>query len=272
MSKRVRHKKKLRRASDVVKCISITTLLVIGAASLGGCGASSLSNNFAPTASNSDPPAYASTGAGGDRAALSHAADELTSVATPGNSAYKIGPMDVLDVSVFNVPDLAKTVQVAGDGTINYPLVGEVPAAGKTAAQLENDLAKKLGDKYLRSPQVTVFVKDYNSQRVTVEGSVKTSGVYAIKGKTSLAQILAMAGGVDDNVASGDVVIFRTINGTRSAAKFDIDAILHGRADDPELEPGDVIVADSSTTKVALHNILGVLPLATSAAVFVPMM
>lgn len=241
------------------------------AAFLGGCAASSNNGSLADGAA-SEPTAFAPTQAGRDHAALVQAADKLTSAATPGNSAYKIGPLDVIDISVFNVPDLTKTVQVADDGTINFPLVGEVAAAGKTAKQLESDLEHKLGVKYLRSPQVTVLVKDYNSQRVTIEGSVKTSGVYAIKGPTSLTQVLAMAGGMDDTVASGDVVIFRTVDGTRSAAKFDVDAILHGRATDPQLEPGDVIVADTSSTKVALHNILSVLPLATATAIFVPLL
>jgi polysaccharide biosynthesis/export protein len=172
---------------------------------------------------------------------------------------------------VFKVPDLAKTVQVNEDGSINYPLIGEVPAAGKTAHELEQDLTAKLGAKFLRNPQVTVLIKEYNSQRVTVEGSVKTSGVYSIKGNTSLMQVIAMAGDVDSATDSGDVVVFRTISGARSAARFDIDSIKAGKSDDPPVQPGDVIVVDSSATKVALHNVLMALPLATSAAVFAAM-
>lgn len=201
-------------------------------------------------------------------ASASQAADSLTAVAKPGNAAYKIGPLDVLDISVFKVPDLNKEVQVAEDGSINYPLIGEIPAAGETAQQLERELTRKLGAKYLRDPQVTVMIKEYNSQRVTISGSVKTSGVYAIKGNTSLMQAVAMAGDVDTSTDSGDVVIFRNINGQRSAAKFDLDAIRAGKASDPQVEPGDVIVVDSSATKVALHNVLTALPLATTAAVF----
>lgn len=239
---------------------------------LGGCGGSLGSAHFAPVAGASQPAAFAPTSAAHADPAVVQEADQLTSGGTPGNSGYKVGPMDVLEVSVFGVPDLTKEVQVSDDGTINYPLIGQVSALGKTTTQLEAELGRKLGAKYLRSPQVSVVVKDYNSQRVTVEGPVKTSGVYPLKGKTSLTQILAVAGGVDSTISSGDVAIFRTINGQRSAAKFDVDAIMHGRAEDPELEPGDVIVADTSNTKVALHNVMSVLPLATSAAVFVPLM
>lgn len=178
----------------------------------------------------------------------------------------------MLDVSVFKVPDLSKSVQVGDDGNISYPLIGDVPAAGRTTHELERDLAKRLGDKYLRSPQVTVLVREYNSQRITVEGSVKNSGVYPMKGRTSLVQGIAMAGGIDTTIGSGDVVIFRTIDGKRSVARFDIDEIKKGTAEDPDLQPGDVVVADTSQTKVVLHNVLSVLPVATATAVFMPLL
>lgn len=218
--------------------------------------------------SASSATAFAPTAAAAHSSAASEAADALTAVGRPGSAAYKIGPLDVLDISVFKVPDLTKEVQVAEDGTINYPLIGDVHAAGITPRQLEQDLTKKLGAKYLRDPQVTVMMKEYNSQRVTVSGAVKTSGVYSIKGDTSLMQVIAMAGDVDTTTDSGDVVVFRTVNGQRAAAKFDIDAIKEGKVPDPPVEPGDVVVVDSSATKVALHNVLMALPLATAAATF----
>lgn len=201
-------------------------------------------------------------------AAAAQAAEKLTLAAHAGSNTYMIGPMDVLDISVFKVPDLTKTVQVGDDGTINYPLLGDVPVAGKTAHQIEHELQAKLGAKYVRSPQVSVYVKESNSQRVTVEGSVKTSGVFPIKGRTTLMQVMAMAGGVNMDTDSGQVVVFRTINGVRSAARFDLDAINAGSANDPELQAGDVVVVDTSSTKLALSNVLKVVPLATTAAVF----
>src|SRR5262249_7877359 len=99
--------------------------------------------------------------------------------------AYKIGHADVLDISVFKVPELARTVEVDESGTINFPPVGEVSVFGKTARDIERDLAKRLEARYLRSAQVTVSVKEFNSQRVTVEGAVKQQGVHALKGKTT---------------------------------------------------------------------------------------
>jgi polysaccharide biosynthesis/export protein len=229
-----------------------------GPGDTGGYGASSADATFAATTTSGAAP----------HSGASDLADKLTAIAKPGNAAYKIGPLDVLDITVFKVPDLAKSVQVAENGDINYPLVGDIQAAGRTAHELERDLMQKLGAKYLRNPQVTVFVKEYNSQRVTVQGSVKTAGVYSIKGNTSLMQIIAMAGDVDMTVDSGTVVIFRTIDGQRSAARFDFDAIKKGNAADPQVQPGDIVYVDTSPTKVALSNILKALPLATTAAVF----
>jgi polysaccharide biosynthesis/export protein len=242
---------------SAARYLHAAALIIACAACLGGCGGS-LSGNIS---ANSFAPTPAA-----------EAAAKLTASGTRGNSAYKIGPLDGLEISVFKVPDLTKAVQVSDDGTINYPLVGQVEAAGKTAKELEHDLAEKLGAKYIRDPQVTVLIRDYNSQRVTVEGGVKTTGVYALKGRTTLSQALAMAGDVDAAIASGDIVIFRTIDGKRSAARFDFDDIRSGKVEDPELQPGDVIVADTSATKIALNNVMKLLPLATSAAIFVPLM
>src|SRR3984893_16636037 len=168
---------------------------------------------------------------------IEHArAAEKAASATPGNSSYKIGPQDVLDITVFKAPDLAKTVQVDEAGTVNLPLVGEVRAAGKTAAEVERDLEAKLGAKYLKSPQVTVFVKEYNSQRVTVEGAVKKPGVYPIHGRNQLLESIAMAEGLDRETASSSVVVFRTTNGVRSARRFDIDDIRSGKSEGPQVK------------------------------------
>ena len=243
--------------ANMTRLFAVT--LVICAAGLGACGSSS---NFSNSENNGS---FVPTAAAEHTAALSQAADKLTSTATPGNSAYKIGPLDVLDVAVFQVPDLTKSVQVADTGTIHYPLVGDVQAAGKTAHQLELDLAKRLGATYLQSPQVTVFVKQFNSQRITVEGSVRNTGVFPLKGRTTLIQALAEAGDIDNNIASGVIVIFRTIDGKRSAARFDFDAIQKGNAHDPELQPADVIVVDTSPTKEFLNSFLHVLPAAGTA-------
>ena len=95
---------------------------------------------------------------------LAARAQQPAAVAPSTNETYKIRPLDVLDITVFKVPDLNKTVKVDGAGTITYPLIGEIPAAGKTARELARDLAQRLDAKYLRSPQITVVIKEHNSR------------------------------------------------------------------------------------------------------------
>jgi polysaccharide export outer membrane protein len=231
---------------------------------LTGCGATLPESEPTATLAPSDSMAgaVAATGAPEQKAEASRAADTFAAVTTPGNAAYKIGPHDVLDVSVFKVPELSKSVQVAETGTVNLPLVGEVPAAGFTAQEIERDLTRKLGAKYLQNPQVSVYVKEFNSQRMTIEGAVKKPGVYPYRGKSSLLQLIAMAEGLDPN-ADETVVVFRQIEGKRAAARFDVDAIRSGQADDPPIQSGDLIVAGSSSVKATFNNFMKVLPLAS---------
>jgi len=175
-------------------------------------------------------------------------------------SAYTIGPADVLDISVFKVPELSQTLEVAVTGTINFPLIGDVPAAGKTAQQLERDLAARLGEKYLQNPQVTVLVKESNSQRVTIQGAVEKPGVYPIKGRTSLLELVAMAGGIKQDT-DWTVLVLRNSRGKRAAAKFDAAAIQNGQATDPTIKSGDIVVVGTSSIKQGFSNVLKVLPL-----------
>jgi len=192
------------------------------------------------------------------------AAKALASLSTPGTQAYRIGPLDILDISVYQVPDLSKTVQVGDNGTIALPLVGETPAAGKTAGELQRDLSSKLGAKYLQNPQVTVLVKEFNSSRITISGAISKPGVYPYRGE-SLLQAVAIAGGFTPD-SNSEVLVLRQVNGKHSAAKFDVSAIQKGRAQDPGIQAGDIIVGNSSLARKGLNSILKVLPLAGAFA------
>ena len=175
--------------------------------------------------------------------------------------AYRIGPSDMLDITVFKVPELSKTIEVSETGTINLPLVGEVQAAGKTTQELERVLTAKLGATYLQNPQVSVLVKENNSQHVVVQGAVEKTGVYPIRGKTTLMELVAMAGGLK-STSDSTVLVVRQAAGKRSAAKFDMDMIQKGRADDPTMQAGDVVVAGTSYIKAGFNNVLKALPIA----------
>src|SRR5690349_21293934 len=98
------------------------------------------------------------------------------------NSDYLIGPQDKLDVNVFQVQDLSKAVTVETSGAILLPLIGQVRASGRTVKELSDDIALKLGERYVKDPLVTVTVTESASQKVTVDGAVMQPGIYPISG------------------------------------------------------------------------------------------
>lgn len=140
---------------------------------------------------------------------------------------------------------------------------------GKTSRDIEQDLTARLGAKYLQSPQVTVYVREYNSRRVTIEGSVKKPGVYPIRGKTTLVQFIAIAEGPSDVADTSSIVVFRNVNGKRSAARFDLETIRNGSTEDPVIQDGDLIIVNDSMAKTTFQNIVKVLPLTN---IFIPLL
>ena len=188
-------------------------LLLGGLSLLVGCNGAASSSDASALA-----PGPRSAAANPDAAAVSRAVTPFLDAAAPGAKSYRVGPQDVLDITVFMVPELTKSVQVSERGLINLPLVGDVRAAGSTAAEIERELQGRLGARYLKNPQVTVFVKEFNSQRITVEGSVKKPGVYPLRGQDSLMRSIAMAEGLDRDTASSNVVVFRMIDGVTPGA------------------------------------------------------
>jgi polysaccharide export outer membrane protein len=196
-----------------------------------------------------------SAAAGQQSGFLAAVSRHMVSSSLDDGNEYRIAPQDVLEVTVFRVPDLSKTVPVSGSGRISMPLIGEVQAAGLTVAELETDIAAKLAADYLQSPDVSVFVKDAVSQRVTVEGAVNSPGVYPTDGATTLLRVVALAGGLDRIADTRGVVFFRTIAGTRQAAKIDNPAIRAGTAADPPIVGGDLVVVDESGAKAAMRNV-----------------
>ena len=112
---------------------------------------------------------------------------------------YKIGPEDLLEISVFEVEKLNKTVRVSSQGNISLPLLGVLNVKGLTANQLEKELRELLAEKYLRDPHVSVFIKEYRSQRISVMGAVKEPKVFEVTGQKTILDMLAMAGGLRDD-------------------------------------------------------------------------
>jgi len=174
---------------------------------------------------------------------------------------YRIGPMDLLNINVFGVSDLTQEVRVDSSGNITMPLIHSVHAGGKTPEELQNEIAARLSAGYLQSPQVTVFVKEYTSQRITVEGAVEKPGVFPIVGSTTLLQAIATSGGLQEMADRKGVVVFRTIHGQMMGAVYDVNAISHGAANDPQLYTNDLVVVELSGSKTKLRQFIQATPL-----------
>jgi polysaccharide export outer membrane protein len=178
-----------------------------------------------------------------------------------GANDYRIGAQDLLNISVFGVQELNRDVRVNSNGQISLPLIGTVMAGGQTIPDLERDLAAHYARGYLQNPQVTVFVKEFTSQRITLEGAINKPGIYPITGRTSLLQGIALAGGVDDKVADlGGIVVMRTVAGKRQAAVFDLRQVRKGQIEDPLLYGDDIIVVEQSGSKTAIRRFIEAMP------------
>lgn len=177
-----------------------------------------------------------------------------------GANDYRLGAQDLIEVSVFGVQDLSKTVRVNSNGQISLPLVGAVMAGGRTIPELETELAKRYADGFLQRPQVTVFVKEFSSQRITMEGAVKNPGIYPLTGKISLLQAVAVAGGLDPLADLNGLVLFRVIDGKKMAAAYSMRDLRSGRIEDPQLYGDDIVVVEQSGSKTAMRRFLEALP------------
>lgn len=185
----------------------------------------------------------------------------------PTAQNYRVGPLDNLDITVFQEPDIsAKGIPVDAAGNIAMPLIGRIQAAGRTPTELADFLEHKLAEKFYVNPQVTVIVTSSVSQSVTVEGEVVKPGIYAIHGPTTLLDAVALAEGETDNSALRQVAVIRYIDGKRMGAVFDIQRIRHGFDPDPALMARDVVIVGHSTGKQVWHDLLKAAPLLNAFA------
>jgi polysaccharide export outer membrane protein len=232
--------------------------VILAAGFLQGCVNGS-SNSFGDSATRQMVP-----GSFSQLASTKQGADPITTgstspIVTPQD--YRIGALDTLDIAVLGVADLNRTVQVNSGGTITLPLIRQVQAAGRTQTELERDIADKLSLTYLQSPQVTVAVKEYNSQKLTVDGAVQKPGIFPKQGDMSLLQAIAQAQGLTNYADPTGILVFRNVNGKRLAARFDIRQVRAGKMPDPLLQAGDIVMVDENSAKTTLRDISAAMPL-----------
>jgi len=157
--------------------------------------------------------------------------------------AYKIGPEDVLNISVWKNEDLSRTVPVRPDGMISLPLLNDVQAAGLTAMQLRDVLTKKLTE-YEPSPEVSVIVTEVNSFRVSILGEVQRPARYDLRSPTTVLDAIALAGGYKDFAATDRIVILRPQGKTMKRMPFNYKKVIAagGEGENFFLQPGDIIM------------------------------
>jgi polysaccharide export outer membrane protein len=173
----------------------------------------------------------------------------------PGTMDYRIGADDLLEIQVFGVDQLTRTVRVNSRGQMSLPLVGTLQVGGLTAGEAERLLVTKLAENYLQDPQVSLFIKEYTSQRVTIEGAVNKPGVYPLRGPTTLLQSLAVAGGQASLSDMTEVMLFRSEkDGKRTTLVYDVDRIRAGELDDPSVINEDLIVVKRSASRVFMKD------------------
>ncbi len=176
------------------------------------------------------------------------------------NRDYRLGPLDRLSIQVFGVQELDRVVQVDAKGNIAMPLIGLVPAAGETASSLSDKLQALYSERYLRNPQISVALTEALSQQVLVDGAVGQPGQYQLLGDATLMSAIAMARGTTATAQLDQVLLFRTINGERLVARYNLADVRAGRADDPEVFGDDVVVVGSGSEKLGLKDMLLLTP------------
>ncbi|WP_286165251.1 polysaccharide biosynthesis/export family protein [Arthrobacter sp. TPD3018] len=172
-----------------------------------------------------------------------------------------IGPLDTIQVDVFNVPELSREMQVDASGRISMPLVGTIDARGKTAGELAGAVEAALRGRYVRDPDVTVNIKSSVSQVVTIDGQVIEPGLYPVTNQMTLLRAIASAKGLSEFARQDDVVILRTVDGRKMAGLYNIGAIRSGVYDDPAIYANDVVVVGDSPQRRLFRDFVSLAPL-----------
>jgi len=161
----------------------------------------------------------------------------------PSISEYRIGPKDLLEISVIGFQELNRQYRVSEEGKIGLPYLGEIPVEGLSRLELERSLTQLLKEKYLENPQVTVTIIDHQSRRVFLIGAVTTPGPYELMGRLTLLKLISQAGGLTPEVGDEIIVIRQLPEGQKTSLKISVkNLLLEGDASlDIPLQADDVV-------------------------------
>jgi polysaccharide export outer membrane protein len=157
---------------------------------------------------------------------------------------YKIGPKDLLEITIFELPELNQTVRVSEEGSISLPLLGSVVIEGLTKEEVQNRIASLLLEKnYVKNARVTVFIKEYQSKRVAMLGALTKPGMYELIGRMTLLQMISQAGGLTERAANEIFVLREDSKGNQERIAIDVEDLINNG--NPKLNivlsPNDII-------------------------------
>jgi polysaccharide export outer membrane protein len=170
---------------------------------------------------------------------------------------YRISTNDLLEISVYEEPDLAKTVRVDANGVISYPLLGSIKVNGFTAKELESKITGLLFQDYLVNPQVSVFIKEY--AKVSILGQVNKPGSYELKTSMTVMDAIALAGGFTVKTNAKDIKLVRIKGSNKETIGIDANEIVDKghKEKDIRLEPGDLIIVGEISESSNFIVVLG---------------
>jgi polysaccharide export outer membrane protein len=152
-----------------------------------------------------------------------------------------LGVGDVFDVRVYGEGDLSGTYRVGAEGTITFPLAGEIKVEGLDPQQVAKRIAERLADGILRNPQVSVLVKEQTSKKVYIIGQVTKPGTFTYTPSMSVVEAITIAGGFTALAAKNDTTLTRSEQGKKMIVRVPVQEIGEGKARNVYLRPGDII-------------------------------
>jgi len=180
---------------------------------------------------------------GGSASTGDNLTDAKEGAVASADGDYHVGPGDVIAILVWKEPDASSSVVIRPDGKISLPLVNDLSVVGKTPMEIQDIISKKLSP-FIKTPNVTVTVKEINSKKVFVLGQVNRTGAYQITQPTTVLQILTEAGGLQAFANGKGIYVLRTENGKQTKLPFNYKDVVKGEKIEQNvlLRPGDTVI------------------------------
>lgn len=166
----------------------------------------------------------------------------ITEVPPPATDHTTLGPGDVLTVSVYGEEALSGDHRVAQDGTISFPLIGRVEVTGLEPTEIADRIQRELRERqYLKDPNVSIYVIEYSSKRISVVGAVTNPGTFPLQPGMTVVQAISKAGGFTALADRNGTAVTRKANGQSVRYRVPVDRVANGQAEDIEVAAGDII-------------------------------